>query len=297
MSLRKKKTILIVLISVVVILNGSVIYAKPTSQLLFIACNGELRIASEQEVSKISEKYWLGDVARGMFFDGNFFAFDNNKLIATNLSLMEKTFSLGKNLLFETNYRPWKIGYVDDKRILFCTQRYDPAEPIGTQRKHYYIYQVDRKTNIVQKIAIENCGNANFSFRDNEIYYTGEDGIIYRYSNDRIQSLEIKGKSPTISPDGKKIAYISFGIIRYGIHIYEFETNKKDTIIRLGEVWPIIRWSEDSRFIAVKKRSDISSNPLFWIDTLNRRNIYKFEKSRACNWFFVEGWVEDISNP
>lgn len=257
-------------------------------KFLQIDCDGTLTISSSCGSKKYANKTWIGDVSRGMLFDNNFFSIDNNELIATNLDLKEKISLTGEKLLLGANYRLWKVGYVDEKRIIFCAKRYDPDVTLRKQRQHYYLYQLDRKTKIVQKIPIENCGNANFSFHGNKIYYTGEDGTIYKFHNTEVKSLGVKGRSPTISPDGKKIAFISFGIINYEIKVYDLQTEKKSTVIKLRDIWPIIRWSGNSRFVAVKNRSDIFSNNLYLVDILEEKTISVFKNNHACNWFFVE---------
>lgn len=257
-------------------------------EMLHIDCDGTLAISLRKEKPKYVTKYRLGDVSRGMLYGHNFFAFDDKRVIVTDLILGKSISLLSEELLLDKNYKPWLIGYVDNQKIIFSAQRYDRYASIDKQRHHYYLYQIDRMKKAIQKIPIANCGSANFSFHDNILYYTNENGEICKYSDKQIQLLGFKGNSPTISPDGNRIAYISFGLIKYGIHVYDFHVKKKNTVIKFGEAWPIIRWSENSHFIAVKKRSDVSSNSLFLIDTLTSKNVYKFYESHACNWFFVE---------
>ena len=261
--------------------------ANTLQKILHIDCDGTIVFSLPNEEPQHLGKHSLGDIARGMLYGRLFFAIDDSEIIATDLDTGKRTSSFGKNLPLEKNYKPWLVGYVDDETIVFSAQRYDPNVSIGEQRRHYYLYQIDRKTKSIQKLPIDDCGNANFSIYGNEIYYTNEDGIICKFDDNKVQLLGFRGSSPTISPDGKKLAYISFGILRYGVNVYEFQTMEKKTVLKLGEAWPIIRWAENNRYLAVKKRSDIFSNPLWVVDMSSNNNSFKFKDSHACNWFFV----------
>jgi hypothetical protein len=261
--------------------------ANTLQKMLQIDCDGTLSVSlpHEQQIGK----YSLGDIARGMLYGRLFFSIDDDEIIATDLDT-EEISSFGKNFPLEKNYKPWLIGYVDNEKIIFSAQGYDPNLPIDKQLSHYYLYQIDRRTKSLRKLSIDDCGNANFSFHGNDIFYTNEKGMVCKFHDGKATQLDFKGTSPTISPDGKKLAYISFGVLKYGIHIYEFKTRRKKTTLRLGEAWPIIRWDSRNRYLAVKKRSDIFSNTLYVVDILNNSNKSKFENNHACNWFFVDNW-------
>ena len=261
--------------------------ANTLPKMMQIDCDGTLSVFLPHEQPEHIRKYSLGDIARGMLNGRLFFSIDDNEIIATDLDT-EKISSFGKNLPLEKSYKAWLIGYVDKEKIIFSAQGYDPNLPIDKQRRHYFLYQVDRRTKSLRKLPIDDCGNANFSFFDNSIFYTNENGDICKFHDGKIKRFDFKGTSPTVSPDGEKLAYISFGILRYGIHVYGIKTRENKTVFRLGEAWPIIRWDSRSRYLAVKKRSDIFSNTLYMVDILSNGNKTKFENSHACNWFFVE---------
>lgn len=283
-----------ILLLIVFIMRESVAYSNASFILLQVACDGALTISSEQETRKISGKFCRGDVQRGMLFGNLFFAIDKERLVVSSLSQEKITVLMNFRSVLNGNYHPWRIGYVDDTKIILSAYRYDTNIPIGKQQTHYYLYQVDRSTHCeVNRLPIPDCGDDVFSCYRDRIYYMGTDGKIYEYAENKSQSIGIKGRSPTISPDGRKIAYASFGIAMDGVYVHDLTTQETTSVLKfLGPeaVYPTIRWSADSRLLAISEKSDIRSTPLYVVNVSSDKVVSKFEKSRACNWFFSNEW-------
>ncbi len=292
MSLEKRKVVNVILLVSVVFLMNLFVYASSPLQLLFIACNGELSLAGEERnPSKQPEKKWIGDVPRGFLYGDNFFAIDSNELIFSNLVTKESGTLANLQTVVDSNYRPWLIGYVDNNAIYFSAQKYDKNVAIDKQEHHSIIYRFDRGSKETEKIDLHECRSPYFSVQDGKIYFVDVSGEISEFAEGKTKSLGIKGDFPSISPDGEKIAFASFGLINDHVYLYEINKKNKVSLISfLGPkgVNPIIRWSEDSAHIAVKKKSDLTSGPLFLINAKSSKVAQKCKKSHACNWFFVD---------
>lgn len=279
-------------VMVVIIIGGTMVCAKAPPQLLFIACDGELRISGgESPPSKTAEKIWLGDVPRGFLYGGDFFTSDDNKLISTNLSSREPTTLADLREVIETNYKIWQIGYVDENSIYFSAREYDKSVSIGKQEKHYLIYRFERNDKQTKKVGIKDCGSPYFSVYDEKVYFVDLNGQIAEFVEGATKLLGLKGRFPSVSPDGKMIAFASFGLINDHVYVCEFSTiNEMSLISFFGPevVNPIIRWSRDGDHIAVKKKSDLKSGPIYVVNTSNKCIVQKIEDGHACNWFFVD---------
>lgn len=292
MSLGKKKLVNVLLLISVVFITNRLVYAKSPAQLLFIACNGELSYADEERnpAQKPTRK-WLGDVPRGFLYGDNFFAIDNNKLVFSNLVTKESGTLADLQAVIGSNYKPWQVGYVDNNAIFFSAQKYDKNVAIGKQERHSFIYRFDRASRETVKIDLNECRSPYFSIHEGKIYFVNVNGEISEFTKGKTKALGIKGEFPSISPDGEKIVFTSFGLINDHVYLYEIDKKNRVSLISfLGPqgVNPIIRWSKDSAHIAVKKKSDLTSGPLFLINTNSQKVAQKFKKSHACNWFFID---------
>lgn len=290
-------TIIKVFLSIVLLLIcATQVSANPFQRILQVDCDGTTMVSLPGAAPLNVGKYWLGDIPRGMLHNKNFYAFDDSEVVVTDIITGKRNSLLNGKVSLEQNYGPWLIGYVDDSTVLFSAQLYDTNVTIDKQRKHYYIYKIVHKAKSIHKVPIDDCLNGTFSFYDNIIFYTNINGVISKYKDGVIEATGLKGDSPIISPNGEKLAYISSGLFGYGVKVYNIQAEKTKTVLRLSGAWPIIRWSSNSRYIAVKKRSDISSNTLFLVDTISRKTIIRFKKNHACNWFFIDEWTEGDSN-
>jgi Tol biopolymer transport system component len=290
MSLIKIKFVITVSIVIVLIISGTIIYAKTPLQLMFIACDGELRILDrERTPAGTVAKIWLGDVPRGFLYGGDFFASIDNKLISSNLLSRKSIKLVNLQEAIDNNYKMWQIGYVDEYSIYFSVREQDKSASI-IQKNNYLIYQFDRKNKETKKV-IKNCGSPYFSVHDDKVYFVDSTGEISVFVEGTTTSTGLKGRFPSVSPDGTMIAYASFGIINEHINIYELKAKTSISIIRFfgpDVVNPIIRWSKDSDHVAVKKKSDLKSGPIYILNISNKNIVRKIEDGHACNWFFVD---------
>jgi hypothetical protein len=238
-----------------------------------------------------SERKWVGDVPRGFLYGDDFFAIDNNKLIFSNIKTKESGTLADLQTVIDENYKPWQVGYVDSKVIYFSAQRYEKSVPINEQEHHSFIYRLDRASGETKKVDLHECKSPYFSVHDDNIYFVNVDGEISEFAEGKINPFGIKGDFPSISPDGEKICFASFGFINDHVYLYNFKDKNKVSLISfLGPrgVNPIIRWSKDNDFVAVKKKSDLMAGPLYLINANSQKVVQKYEESHACNWFFVD---------
>jgi len=283
MSIKIVRNILLYLVMVY-----GIVYADSNFVMLGINCNGEIIEKTSEKQEVIKEKGFMGDVQRGFLFGNKFFAFDhNNELIVTTLSPPQTIKYESFNRIRNESLQLWKVIFVDDKKIIVSARKKISNDAVTTQTGCGF-FQFDRRNNVFNEITVEDCINDTVSIFQDTIYYTSRDGNIYAFKNEKKRSLGVQGTSPSISPDGTKIAYISFGLIFESICLYDLESNKINSVFKSfgpKSLNPIIRWSDDSLSIAFRKQSDIASTSLFIFDVLNSEMIYEFKKSPACNWF------------
>ena len=192
---------------IIFLIIKGVAYPIPPFSLLQIKCDGRLIKSLSPEPCQIGEKKWRGDVQRGILFKKDFYALgEANELIITNFVSMKTKYSEELKKGLNNEYYAWRLLYVDKQKIIFDAYHYDATQSLAKQRT-YYPFQFDRLTKTVRKLSIANYNDGTPSVYKNKIFYTGKDGVIYWFDNNSIHSLKIKGKSPTISPDGSKIAY------------------------------------------------------------------------------------------
>ncbi|MBI4847380.1 MAG: hypothetical protein HY808_02205 [Nitrospirae bacterium] len=271
--------------------SDDIVQASSIPNLVVFRCNGEVKIYAGQQYEKLTDKMWLGDIQRGYLFKEDFFYIDNDRIKSTNLllrnthTISDLKENLGRDQL------PWQIGYVDDGVIYFSAYKYDKNRPINKQQSLAFIYRLNRKTKGIEKLNIAECCSPYFSVHQDNIYFTATSGEIHKYADGNITSLYIKGDFPSVSPDGTKIAFVSFGLINERIILYNIQNKNRISLISfLGpkSVDPIIRWSNNSEFIAVKQKSDIASKPLYLVSTINEKVIQKVTNNYACNWFLID---------
>lgn len=290
MRLRNRILIYLFLIFVVLFMNG-LIYADMSPRLFLISCKGELSSAAGNKITPVkSEKKWIGDVPRGFLYGDDFFAIDDNKLIFSNIKTDELKTLVDLQTVVDKNYKPWQVGYADSEVIYFSAQRYEKSLPINEQEYHSAIYRFDRASGESKKVNLE-CRSPYFSVHNERIYFVGTNGEISEFAGGQTNSLGIRGNFPSISPNGEKICFASFELINDHVYLYNLRNKRKTSLISfLGPrgVNPIIRWSKDNDYVAVKKQSDLTAGPLYLINTNSQKVVQKYEESHACNWFLVD---------
>ena len=268
-------------------------HAASMPKVLLIKCTGEMTTLTDEHYEKVSEKTWMGDINRGYLFRNDYFYIDNrNNLKYTNIvsretfTISDLTKEIGRDQL------PEQIGYVDDEVIYFSTIEYDKNLPINNQPSHAFIYKVMRHTKEIEKLNITECSSPFFSVHERSIYFTAMNGGIHTYRDGNITALGVKGSYPTVSPDGRKIVFVSSALINTHLFLYDLIDKKQASLISFFAqklvFEPIIRWSANSEFVATKQASDIKDQPIYLISTITGKVIQEIKNSRACNWFF---WV------
>lgn len=279
-----------VFVVMILIVSSGVSYSETSFNLLYLNQSDATIVSSQGETTKIPIKARIGTVQWGLLSSHKFYTIDityhEKLLFLTDLKAMKTEVLLDLKKMMDVSYLPATVGYVDDNKIIIEAHTFDNTQPLNIA--HTYLFQYDRHTDEIQKLPI-NIDRGPVSVHGQRIYYTGQDGDIHCYDGSTEQSLQIKGTSPTISPDGKRLVYIFSGWIGDSIEIYTLETKKTESIVGfLAFINPIIRWSGDGRLIAIKTRSDFSVTPLYIIDTQTGDIVRKLKKTYAHNWFFID---------
>lgn len=272
--------------------NHNIAFAESIPNLLIFKCNGEITISVNKEYEKFADKKWYGDIQRGYLFKEDFFFIDQGIIQYTDL-LSRETYEIvdleGK---LGSDRMPWQVGYVNEKVIYFSARNYVKHLPVTKQpSRAIFIYRLDRDSQEVQMLDIDNCGSPYFSVKEGHVFFKATNGEIHEYAEGGATSLRIKGDVPSISPDGKKIAFVSFEFMNSRIFLYDIKSQKRISLISFcgsKSVNLIIRWSENNEFIAIKQESHSSDKPLHVVNAINGEVIQKVENSRACNWFFID---------
>lgn len=274
--------------------TSGVSHSETSFNLLQLDQDGVVIVSSRGEIIEIPIKQsQIGDVSFGTLFGHKFYArtLDHKELRITDLKVMKTEVLLDFKKKMDVSYQPFSVQYADDNRIIIEALTYDNTKHIS-KATTFFLFQYDLRTGDIQKIPID-IDNGQVSVHGKRIYYTGKDGIIYYYDGSSEQSLRIKGTSPTISPDGRRLAYIFSGRISNSIQVYDMETKKTQSVINFfaHNIDPIIRWSSNGRLIAMKTTSDLYVTPLYVVDSWTGEIVREFKKSYARNWFFVgEAW-------
>jgi hypothetical protein len=276
---------------ILICLSLSVSRAFADSSLILIAtqCNGKLLEISPgspyKELGKINP---VGTAQCSYLYEDIYFSSNSDSIDLIDTKSLQSIKSIRIKEQLDNNYHLWKICYVDATSVFFSAYLYDTSKPINKQSKSAFIYEVNIRNGEVLKLPITNCRDTTFSKFNDKIYYTGNNTEIYEYSSGVSKKVGARGWGVSISPQGDKLAYIISGLIKERVEILNLTSGKTTTMLKKGWFWPIIRWSDDGKHIAVNPRSDISAQPLFVINVSSHSVEYKFENTYACNWNFVE---------
>ncbi len=299
-SIDKKQTFLNIVLNchffvlhpvAILIIYSGITYASNNFNLIQIRCDGTIqKITSQSDQAEIKKQGFIGHVQRGLCYENEFYAVGlKNELIKTNI------ITGGSIKLFDFNdinfeYKLWRILYVNDKKIIISAYLFDDNNQSIANQYNYRLFQINRKTLNYGMISIPNCRNDYVTYYNETCYYSDNNGDIYRYiGEEKNKKLGIKGRYPTISPDGAKIAYIKYGTIWTKVCIFELSSEKKRIILKfLGKnsVYPLLSWSKNGKLLAVSNNSDFFSKVIYIVDTESGEKIKKIKKSYACYWFF-----------
>jgi hypothetical protein len=280
------KTKLLILIFLLV--SANIAFADNNFKVLATQCNGTLlEISPDSSYKKLGKVAPVGAAQCSYVQENIYFSINSSSIDLIDIKTFEKMKSFNLKGEIDNNQRLWKIGYVDDTSILFSTYNYEMDKPINKQRKNNFIYEFNFKNNQLSKLPITDCKNTTFSKINNKIYYTGQNAEIYEFSNGVSKKVGARGKGVSISPQGDKLAYITFGLVMERVEILDLKSGKTKTVIRRGLFEPIISWSDDGSLIAVKTDSDLFKQPLFVINVSNKKILHKFKNTSACNWKFI----------
>ncbi len=275
----------------ILVITSGTSYSETSFNLLQLDQDGAFIVSSRGEIIEIPMKQsQIGDVSFGLLFDQKFYAIaiGHKELLITDLKAMKTEVLLDFKKKMDASYQPSSVQYVNDNKIIIEAFTYDNTKHISKAHT-FYLFQYDRHVGDIKKVPI-NIDRGPVSVHGKRMYYTGKDGNIYCYDGSTEQSLQIKGTSPTISPDGRRLAYLFSGRISNSINVYDMETKKTQSVISFfaHNIDPIIRWSSNGRLIAMKTTSDLYVTPLYVVDSMTGEIVRKFKKSYARNWFFIE---------
>lgn len=152
-------------------------------------------------------------------------------------------------------------------------------------------FQIDlEKLDITHLPIYDNLGSQLSMVDDSKIYYVNENSKICVYNLDQgtHDVLNITGMFPTVSPNGQMLAYIKSRSISEGVEIFYFNDKKikKVKSFFINGIKPRLRWSSDSKLIAVQGWSDFSPQPLYIINVETGKVVFKIKDNVAENWFF-----------
>jgi hypothetical protein len=287
--------IITLILCFIFIIVGS-LSAAPNFTLLQIGCDGKvLKSSIYESVLMPSTIKDNSKTACGKLHEFNFYDIclsENNEeiLASTDLLTSKRTELLDIKSKIDKDHVPAYIGYVDDDWILFSAYYLVDEMLSRWPEKKVQLYEFDRKNNTLKKLPIDGIQDYKFSVLNDRIYYTGEDGAIFENFNGTSKDLGVIGWGVSISPDGHKLAFRKTGILREGVYVLDLRNMRTKSIIKFfghNSINPILRWSNNSRLLAIHKSGDLGSSPLYVIDVSNQKILNKFEKNRACNWFFL----------
>jgi hypothetical protein len=274
---------IIVITSISIVLFSQLAYAN--FSLLEFYCNGAVKQISAYQSHQMTKAYPFGDVKNGYLFENTFYTLDERGIVGVDLPSEVQSVVSGLKSVSLSGFHPFAVRWVDTERIIIEGNR-----PNNGKNKDwsFALFLLNRHSNAFGRLQLS-ISSGPISLGSSKMFYTGQDGFIRCYSEIADKSFGIKGRSPTVSPDESKIAFISYSVITEGVYIYEIASGRIRPLIKFfgpGSVNPLLRWSPDSRFLAVHKQSDLFSTSLFVINVLTGKTELKVKNNSACNWFF-----------
>jgi hypothetical protein len=282
--------VIYIIIVLIILLAFDITKANQLISLTIFRCDGGYRtVTFENNSTKVYKKVRSGDIPRSYLYKDSLYFFDNKTLISYNLISKKYSRLLDLKVFLNDEYIPWLIGSVDQKVIYFSVMKYKRKTSNSNQKYLYSLYSFNKQNQSVEEIKINEFNSPYFSVYNEKVYFKNKEGQICVFDGFKIKSLDILGDSPSVSPNGKKIAYLSYEWGFTCVKIYNINSKRKFTLIKSfgpKSVTPIFRWHADNRFIALKKKSDLKAMPLYIFNISNKKLIEKIDESKACNWFF-----------
>lgn len=251
------------------------------------------KVPSKYQYFTFTQRVQLFDNIGGIYFDqGVIYYFYEEKLYAVNSSTQhEKRFSVKGYFSDDSELDIANIFSVDQGKVYF-----NLASKYGINSKRvysgYYYNLLSKKLTPI-KTPDNHCRIYSMA---NEIYYCSDiEENIYRKTDSTWEKLDIQGYAPCISPNGKYLAFYrtsetrGFASFFYNhtttLHVYDLVENKDIYQQRLRPYIPVVRWSKDSKFIAVNPiGNDLTMSDMYIIDPVASKKILKI-KIPAQNWF------------
>lgn len=247
--------------------------------LLFISSEGLIsRYTSAGEHTIIQQDPWkFGRWAGwGSYYEGFFYFVEKGILYKTNIQTMERETLFSLNELPQYKNKDfWHVAHVDDKRVIL-------------RDGNALILLIDKQLRkITVEIVLPDSLSGAVTAYENRIYFTDKRYNICCYHDGNVEILGIKGFTPSVSPDGTKIAYEFSGIFR-SIHIFDLETRQDQSIFTLYSTtfFGPIRWSKDSALLAVQEASDLWAPDNYVVSTVPHKYKDTINKVGGCDWYF-----------
>ncbi len=246
-----KQTFLIACVFIIV--SGIQSNTQATNILLFDA-DGEIRYAENciDKGIQANINVFSGNIQNGIYHNNKFYFFDGVllKYVIADEEIASDIINLNTIL---PNALPWYMGDINDTRIIFSA--YEDAISSNKDLLDVSIYKYEFEKKTIDKLNTDkNITDGYFSTTGQGFYYVDYRGEIHEQKNGQNINYKIYGNAPSISPDGKNLAYIKNGLFSDKIYVYSKKSGLNKKIFKFPtfiKSQPIIRWSSDSRKILV----------------------------------------------
>ncbi len=278
------------IIVLVVLMVTNVSHSYMDFNLTQIKCDGTIvKYSTVSGSSLIENKKFIGHVQRGFLYKREFYTVGlQNNIIKTDITTGDSVSILNFSKIVDDHYRLWWILFANENEILVSAYQYNETETPSKQYT-YFLFRIDLLKFTAMDISIINGRNDFITKSNKKLYYTNNSGEICSFVNGKTINLGLKGRFPTLSPDGLKLAYIDESSMWSKVCIYDLSNGKNKLALRLlgkNSVYPLIVWSKEGTLLAVANDSDIFAKIIYIIDSESNKNVKKIKKSHACAWFF-----------
>ena len=220
----------------------------------------------------------------GFLYKDELYTWYKKYLFKINIAkLTNETFSLyGLN-----KFRIENIVGVDKDQIYFnASNLNEQINKNNTFQKKYYLFSFNQNSGLLSQVDIATDLFRVTSVANGKFYYNDINKRVFEKSGEEITLLFPNGLSPTISPNGKYIAFYIKNLMVTKLLIYSLDKKQvlyKDRFIKHLE--PDIRWSSDSRCVSFKEINlDVGDSYIYVVDITKGKYLLKLKKS-AINWF------------